>query len=94
MSTTFIVVEKATQRFNSITRSWDWYAPESKPLSRKKLRQMMPRNHAALTSHALAQYGHRYGPNQYRTGRPKQARTSALDGAYVVKPRRVIASAA
>jgi hypothetical protein len=61
LSTTFIVVERARQVFNSLTRTWDWYAPESKPLSRKKLRQMMPLNHASLTGYALARVGHRRG---------------------------------
>lgn len=61
MSTTFIVVEKATRRFNPIARTWDWYAPESKPLSRKQLRQMMPLNYRALTGNALSEFGHRAG---------------------------------
>lgn len=90
--TNLTIAEIPHRRPNYDTRTLDWYAPESKPLSRKKLRQLMPLNHRNLTTRALEPKGHKYGIRN-PIGAPKALKMSALDGFYVVKPRRVIANA-
>jgi hypothetical protein len=67
LSTTFIVVEKVHRLFNPVTRAWDLYTYESKPLSRKHLRQMMPLNHRSLTGSTLREYGHKWGPKNRKS---------------------------
>lgn len=70
-----------------------------KPLSRKHLRQLMPLNHTALTARALASKGHKGSAKHMlgysdptRNANGRAPRMSALDGFYVVKPRRVVDS--
>lgn len=94
--TRYHIIEKLQKRFNLAERTFEEFRLKTKPLSRKKLRQLMPLN-AALTSSALASNGHKGGPKHMmsysdpaRRKSRRAARMSALDGFYVVKPRRVV----
>lgn len=73
----------------------------TKPLSRKKLRQLAPRFQGttggigrtffgSTSSYNLQQVGHKIGGNPHRRTASRRPRWSALDGFYVVKPQKVV----
>ncbi|MFL6427803.1 MAG: hypothetical protein ACJ71S_06125 [Acidobacteriaceae bacterium] len=88
MSTRFQIIEKLQKRFNVAARTIEEFRLKTKPLSRKKLRQLMPLNRN-LSGYALAAHGHKAGKRR-RVLSPTVYKYSALDGFYVVKPRRIV----